>query len=864
MSQGFKPTDALVGQILLGEYAILDVLGQGGFARVYKAKQLSADRFVALKTITSNEPDVVARFTHEVKVHSKLHHKNVAQALDCLTVPETGQTFFVMEYLPGLTMQEVLRTQGKVLRESDVINVFSQICDALEHAHNKGIVHRDLKPGNIILCEEDGRLLVKVVDFGIARVQEEMQRLTKTGETVGSPLYMSPEQCMGKELDQRADVYSLGIVLFEALTGQRPYPSLNLREVMRDHCDPAVHPPGIESTGCTMRGAKQLDTIIDTALATFTDKRFQSIGDFKEALRFWYKSVESGDTDRAVPIRMSAEGPRQAVKDERPISSSDERQLRELVLKKQESREPGKAQWDSAQFYTSVEGKETGARVTISGAQLNLSESLVGKILAKRYRILDLLGEGAMAVVYRALDTSNQQMVAIKTLKFVDSDLCARFAREVEIHSELKHANIVKAIDCFEVSNGQSFFVMEYLKGVALENYIATQGKVNDLMDLSSIIAQICDAIEYAHEKGVIHRDIKPENIILIEQRGQLRVKVLDFGVAKIQEDLQRLTRTGVIIGSPAYMSPEQCLGKPLDCTSDIYSLAVVAYELVTGKLPYAAANDIEVMKAHCNQAILPVPITTHRQDLAASDLLESVFQKALKKDPSQRYEDVAELKQDLDQWWRKTTGAGIEAVSPFRSTTTRRRRAAKSTRASAKATLEKPEQVQKRTEQLQELMDGHRSAQAQSYIMRFEKKRDAFDYKRVMKPILACLVIFAIVGGIVFCVSWLGTKLDISIKLKDEKDANGAAGRTARGTNSQLGTTSPTATNSQMGTTSPAGTFASTGGTSSSSTNFGTGSLNSTSSTTGSTSIPGSNAQPSQTDGHRRGMVINSRRPFR
>jgi Serine/threonine protein kinase len=159
-------TDAYVGTIINGEYAVLEVIGEGGMARVYKAKQISVDRFVALKILSTEEPESVARFAREVRIHGRLKHKNIVQALDCICDTNTGKTLFVMEYLNGLTLGELIRDTGTgVHNEQDVFSILTQLCDALDHAHNRGIIHRDLKPNNIVLLQESENLVVKSGGF---------------------------------------------------------------------------------------------------------------------------------------------------------------------------------------------------------------------------------------------------------------------------------------------------------------------------------------------------------------------------------------------------------------------------------------------------------------------------------------------------------------------------------------------------------------------------------------------------------------------------------------------------------------------------------------------------------------------------
>ncbi len=293
-------------------------------------------------------------------------------------------------------------------------------------------------------------------------------------------------------------------------------------------------------------------------------------------------------------------------------------------------------------------------------------EPVAGQLIGNNYVIINKIGEGAMASVYKAKQSSTGRLVAIKTLKFVDPTLAERFAREVKIHSRLKHENIVEAIECITTPHGRSYFIMELLQGMSLEDHIDTKGRFNNPTDIANILSQICEALEYAHEKGIIHRDVKPENIILTHQDGRVKVKVLDFGVAKIQEDLQRLTKTGVVLGSPAYMSPEQCMGMDLDHRSDLYSLAVVAYEMVTGQLPFEAETPVQMMEAHCDPTVKPTPLAKYRNDLSALVKLQSALSNVLISEADKRTQTVDQFKMELEIWWRAATAGSKDLPSPF------------------------------------------------------------------------------------------------------------------------------------------------------------------------------------------------------
>jgi serine/threonine protein kinase len=216
--------DPLQGTVLSCKYKIESRLGAGAMSSVYKAVQEPIGRVVALKVLKrefSNDPVSVKRFNREARIVSGLRHRNILSIHD-IGNTDDGQPFFVMEYLNGLSLESLIATRGPVVI-ARAVPMFCQVCDGMFYAHSKGLVHRDLKPSNIMLVkDDDGSEIVKLIDFGIVKQtgsQTVSQRLTKKNEVWGSPMYSSPEQCMGNELDARTDIYSFGLVMYEALTG---------------------------------------------------------------------------------------------------------------------------------------------------------------------------------------------------------------------------------------------------------------------------------------------------------------------------------------------------------------------------------------------------------------------------------------------------------------------------------------------------------------------------------------------------------------------------------------------------------------------------------------------------------------------
>jgi serine/threonine-protein kinase len=281
-----------------------------------------------------------------------------------------------------------------------------------------------------------------------------------------------------------------------------------------------------------------------------------------------------------------------------------------------------------------------------------------GSVIRGKYRILSKVGQGGMGTVYKALHLAFDELRALKVIApeiLHDELFVRRFRHEAVITRKLQHPNAVRVDDIDEAEDGRPFIVMEFIHGTSLKKVIQEEGPL-PVPRVCSIVKQAAAALDAAHRLGMVHRDIKPDNIALIESPEGERVKVLDFGIAKMKEARvdakagMTLTGVGMVIGTPQYMSPEQAMGKrgdELDGRSDLYSLGVVMYEMLTANLPFKAETTMGMLLAHMQQP--PRPILTLRPELQIPWPIASLAMRLLEKDPAQRPANARALIEEVE-----------------------------------------------------------------------------------------------------------------------------------------------------------------------------------------------------------------------
>ena len=590
----------------LSKYQLLECIAVGGMGEIWKALDTQLKRYVSIKLLhpaIQQVPDFITRFEQEARIVASLHHPNIVKIYNFHVSypPESDPPlcYMVMEYVDGGTLRDLRHR----LSMSEAVGFVIQAAQGLDYAHSKGIVHRDVKPGNMLL-RKDGHLLL--CDFGIAKFLEGSATSTIPGSVVGTPKYIPPEQAEGT-VDCRSDIYSLGIVLFECLTGHPPFTADTPLAMILQHLHEPLPVKYLRTAGVP----EPLEKVLVKMTAKSPADRYQSAQEVIDALR----SVSFASPS---PIPQTPESSTTPPSKQVPSSSG---------------RPPFMSPLPNARITNAQNIHVTSVQESYCAPDRQEKDTYIGKLIGM-YRIVRIIGSGGLGRVYLAQhEILTGRAVAVKLL-YKSHDFLKQqgiFFQEARLLDKLKHPSILPIVDV-GIDEGLPYVITEYAPNGSLRDRI--RGKSLSplaVRESINILLQVGQALDYTHQQHIIHCDVKPENI-LFNVKG--KALLADFSIAITLE--VGYYRASKVEGTPMYMAPEQFEGV-ISKRSDQYALGCVAYELFTGQPLFPPTDFNSLHFKHTMER--PIPPRQHNPSL--SSRVERAILKALEKDPANRYPDV-------------------------------------------------------------------------------------------------------------------------------------------------------------------------------------------------------------------------------
>jgi serine/threonine protein kinase len=589
------PTAYAVGTTIRNKYRILAKVGRGGMGHVYKALHLAFNELRALKVMHPSlmaREEFVRRFLREAFVARRLQHPNAVR-VDDVDITDDGRQCIVMEFIDGRILRDVIRREAPLAVER-ACSIVKQVASALGAAHQLGIIHRDIKPDNIALVKGEHGEQVKVLDFGITKLREGQLKdeagamswaASGTLFAIGTPEYMSPEQVKQGELDGGADLYSLGVVFYEMLTGRLPLQADSQAEWFLAHVSQA--PQRLHDCAADLRIPER---IADLVMSMLEKDRARRPPDAAAVVQ----SIEACEEEIQSLARLS------------PFISQ------------------------------SPAGAPPGEATTLAAFFAGWT---TGSLIAGRYKILEKIAEVRLGPIYTALDTACGEVCALKLVtpwSPPGPDLVNHLVEYCRRLQRFDHPHVVRTYDLGRADDGVTFISSEYVSGLNLRQVIEQQAPL-EVSRACRIVWEIASALDAGQQLGMMHGDIKPEHIMLARLPKTEQTKILDFSLDRVKEALPELSGADLpsaLLAPLHYVSPEKISGQPYLPQSDIYSLGMVFYEMLTGRRPFEGAG-IEIALKQVQE--IPAPVESGRPELNIPPRVARLVMRMIEKNPLDR-----------------------------------------------------------------------------------------------------------------------------------------------------------------------------------------------------------------------------------
>ncbi len=608
---------AELGEVI-GGYRLDELISRGGMGSVYKATHAVLGRIACVKVLDRSlamDDGYVARFLKEAKIVNDVRHENIVDIFDFVQSQSPRRVACIMEYIHGRTLNSVLAQGALTVVQS--VNATLQLIDALRAVHAKGVIHRDIKPNNIMVVapfQSDFSVhpAVKILDFGIAKVEGSNSIKTGPGTMLGTPAYMAPEQISGDRITAKTDVYALGEIFYEMVSAHRIYSGTNANDIIKLKLLgelPALRFPA------HLRGVERIRWMIEACLSSDAGRR-PALGDLEVALLEIRRENQGPIATRPVLERTPSVPP---PGDTEPVPA------------------PSQAVRRIGEYYCFAELPARGMTQAFVARKQGQVEICTLK------RLLQHLTENATAT--------------------------ARFTREARIAQHLVHPRLARLFDA-SIQESTLVLASEFIIGQPLDaifDRLLDMGQRMPLQVLAPIALGVLDGLAYAHAAtdtagrplSIVHRDLTP-NAIIVAFSGD--VKIRDFGIARASVDDFR-TSPGMAVGSIEYMSPEQARSQPIDHRSDLYTFSTVLYEALSGRpVVRQGATILDTLKSVTGDR--PPPLTEARPDLTAP--LVAAIERGLEKDPARRWQGAAEYRAALGAALGRFSDASLDVVGDF------------------------------------------------------------------------------------------------------------------------------------------------------------------------------------------------------